>query len=255
MALINCPECETMVSDKAFQCPKCAYPISNNFVPQQNRNSEQNYQKEHVTVNVQQSDNNFKNMLYLTSKKSEGTAYLLVILFGPFGLFYVNSDKAIKFIAYLVGLNLFFIAIFGVDSSNTNSILFIVGIIFWIICLAQVGDTIKEYNNNILGNSSTENITIETEMDDLSNLRKLIKKEKNIAFWEQSLSEEIIDLLNNNCENKENTLDLIDKYQNRFNEDLLKSLLSTTTSYELIRKYRYNFVKFGIVETNSNDRI
>jgi ribosomal protein L40E len=28
MALINCPECETEVSDKAEKCPKCHYPIN-----------------------------------------------------------------------------------------------------------------------------------------------------------------------------------------------------------------------------------
>lgn len=28
MALINCPECKTKVSDKAESCPKCAYPIA-----------------------------------------------------------------------------------------------------------------------------------------------------------------------------------------------------------------------------------
>lgn len=25
--LINCPECELMVSDKAFSCPHCGYPM------------------------------------------------------------------------------------------------------------------------------------------------------------------------------------------------------------------------------------
>lgn len=29
MALINCPECGTEVSDKAEKCLKCAYPITN----------------------------------------------------------------------------------------------------------------------------------------------------------------------------------------------------------------------------------
>lgn len=28
MALINCPECGTEVSDKAASCPKCAFPIA-----------------------------------------------------------------------------------------------------------------------------------------------------------------------------------------------------------------------------------
>ena len=27
MALINCPECRTQVSDKADKCPHCAYPL------------------------------------------------------------------------------------------------------------------------------------------------------------------------------------------------------------------------------------
>ncbi len=27
MALINCPECNTQVSDKAEKCPNCAFPI------------------------------------------------------------------------------------------------------------------------------------------------------------------------------------------------------------------------------------
>lgn len=27
MALINCPECSTQVSNKADKCPNCAYPL------------------------------------------------------------------------------------------------------------------------------------------------------------------------------------------------------------------------------------
>lgn len=27
MAIINCPECNNRVSDKAESCPKCAYPM------------------------------------------------------------------------------------------------------------------------------------------------------------------------------------------------------------------------------------
>lgn len=30
MALINCPECGTRLSDKADKCPNCAYPIRAN---------------------------------------------------------------------------------------------------------------------------------------------------------------------------------------------------------------------------------
>jgi hypothetical protein len=28
MALINCPECDTQVSNRADKCPQCAYPIN-----------------------------------------------------------------------------------------------------------------------------------------------------------------------------------------------------------------------------------
>ena len=39
MALINCPECNAEVSEKADKCPKCAYPI-NKIQPPKNINQE-----------------------------------------------------------------------------------------------------------------------------------------------------------------------------------------------------------------------
>lgn len=33
MALISCPECTAQISDKAFICPHCGYPIQNTIVP------------------------------------------------------------------------------------------------------------------------------------------------------------------------------------------------------------------------------
>ena len=35
MALINCPECGTQVSDKAEKCPNCAFPIQEKAFDQQ----------------------------------------------------------------------------------------------------------------------------------------------------------------------------------------------------------------------------
>ena len=35
MALINCPECGTQVSDKAEKCPSCAYPFKEKASSQQ----------------------------------------------------------------------------------------------------------------------------------------------------------------------------------------------------------------------------
>lgn len=37
MALIQCPECELQVSDKAIACPHCGYPIRENYVPRTGR--------------------------------------------------------------------------------------------------------------------------------------------------------------------------------------------------------------------------
>ena len=31
MAIINCPECNSNVSDKAESCPNCAFPINRKF--------------------------------------------------------------------------------------------------------------------------------------------------------------------------------------------------------------------------------
>ena len=33
MALIKCPECGNMISDKAVKCPKCGYPVGQGFTP------------------------------------------------------------------------------------------------------------------------------------------------------------------------------------------------------------------------------
>lgn len=33
MALTKCPECQTEISDKAANCPKCAYPLAGGTAP------------------------------------------------------------------------------------------------------------------------------------------------------------------------------------------------------------------------------
>ena len=40
MGLIQCPECNTEVSNKAEVCPKCAYPIAEHFNPSQKGNAQ-----------------------------------------------------------------------------------------------------------------------------------------------------------------------------------------------------------------------
>lgn len=46
MALINCPECNHQISDKAQSCPNCGYPlieISNSNISETNNSENQNY--------------------------------------------------------------------------------------------------------------------------------------------------------------------------------------------------------------------
>ena len=49
MALINCPECRTEVSDKAEKCLKCAYPITNNNSKSDNISSNSNSSSKNET--------------------------------------------------------------------------------------------------------------------------------------------------------------------------------------------------------------
>jgi hypothetical protein len=37
MALINCPECNKEISDKAYACPQCAHPLRQNELMQQSQ--------------------------------------------------------------------------------------------------------------------------------------------------------------------------------------------------------------------------
>ena len=83
MALINCPECSTQVSDKALSCPSCGCPIS---VPQPAAAT--------ATSSV------------VTVSKSRGAYIILAILFGAFGFhnFYAGHvvSGAIKLFLFLI---------------------------------------------------------------------------------------------------------------------------------------------------------
>lgn len=74
MALINCPECSTQVSDKAISCPSCGCPIS---APAPATPAP-------VASPV------------VTLSKSRGTYIILAILFGAFGFhnFYSGHNGA-----------------------------------------------------------------------------------------------------------------------------------------------------------------
>ncbi|MGY6237041.1 zinc ribbon domain-containing protein (plasmid) [Burkholderia ambifaria] len=85
MALINCPECKTSVSDQARACPSCGYPIAS---------ANNNYETATTPPQV------------VSVSKSRGTYIILGILFGAFGFhdFYAgyNVKGAIKLGLFVV---------------------------------------------------------------------------------------------------------------------------------------------------------
>lgn len=79
MALINCPECQTEVSDRAASCPKCGCPIAGAQAPAIKTHSEP---------------------IVVKTAKSRGAYIILGLLFGGLGLhnFYAgqNTRGAVK---------------------------------------------------------------------------------------------------------------------------------------------------------------
>jgi len=93
MAIINCPECNTKVSDKAKQCPNCAYPFKDNFI----KGIDENLGKVETE---------------LTSKKFKGRLILDALLIGisfSFGLSKNENMHKAGAILLVVGLVWLFI--------------------------------------------------------------------------------------------------------------------------------------------------
>lgn len=89
MALINCPECATQVSDRALSCPKCAFPIAQ------------------PSPDSSRQRNSGSNSLQVVSiAKSRGVYIILGLLFGIAGFhnFYSghNVSGAIKLVVLLI---------------------------------------------------------------------------------------------------------------------------------------------------------
>ena len=249
MALINCPECGVMVSDKAYHCPKCAYPISN-FVPTQSIDiKEQIAENKMSNNNSHENDVNIKTLLLISNRKSEGLAILFVLIFGPFGLFYTDSSKAIKLILLMAAV-MVFLAVFIAQKSEDNYLTFCAFdiIIFWIISLTQVSDTVKNFNESLIKTTSQEGNT--TTFDEIDELDVLINQERRIPFYAPSKKEEIIELLEKICIDEEQTIHLINEYGNRYQKNLIKELISLSTNKLIKKQYIYLFEKYNILDSS-----
>ncbi|CAI8960036.1 MULTISPECIES: zinc ribbon domain-containing protein [Burkholderia] len=127
MALINCPECKTSVSDQAKACPSCGYPIAST----DNKNENTASMPQVVSV-----------------AKSRGTYIILGLLFGSMGFhdFYAgyNGQGAAKLIL--------FILVFLLDATTGfySKFFLIVGTINWIwtlvsLCVVKADATGKAF--------------------------------------------------------------------------------------------------------------
>jgi len=100
MALIQCPECGKMISDKATDCPQCGAPISakNQEQSSQQREGQQpRYQQ--FSSNQQHNDDAFTAG---PSGKTRGVAALLAFFLGTLGIHYFYLGKSTAGIVFLI---------------------------------------------------------------------------------------------------------------------------------------------------------
>ena len=84
--------------------------------------------------------------------------------------------------------------------------------------------------------------------EEIETLKKLINKEKNKSIFANSISNEIIDCLENQCKTREEALSVIKEYNAVFNSNLIDDLKKLSTSYEKIKNFVGVFIEFEIVE-------
>jgi len=80
-------------------------------------------------------------------------------------------------------------------------------------------------------------------------LKELIDKEKNKGVFGKSALQELINLLEEICQSKNNCILLIQEYQTKFNSDLIEDLKKLSSSYDSIKETLYVFIKFEIIES------
>lgn len=221
---------------------------------------------QNVTVNVQQP--NLNQLAILSNRKSEGLAYLLIFFFGPFGLLYANPKKAITVIIWMI-IAVIVCALLIKDEGQVYYLSALVGIVFWIISIVIGIDGVKEHNRSLLQTATAtdvqsasvvaynisggkamektkEEVRDENYKREIAKLHNLILAEKKKFFG--GMTDEILGLLDNLCETREDAVLLINAYSNLFGSDLIKDLKDLNNSYEAIRRNVSKFIELDLVE-------
>jgi len=227
MALINCPECGKQVSEKAFQCPQCAYPfnLSNSKIEQQNFVKLAQPQ----IVNVVTNEN-----------KSEGLAILLSFLLGPIGLFYLDSNVAIKYLLYLVTGLIVIALMFGIENPSFEILGGIISVLFWISSMVKASELAKLINIKYQELDAYE-------YSYANRIRAIILQTKGKLLSNSDELKELIELINLKASNEDDLSNLIQDYNNKFHSNFLDDLGDITSNKVILLKIFEPFHKHGFI--------
>jgi len=250
MALFNCPECNKLISDQAFDCPQCGYPVASKRIIRQ----EVNISPENIH-DLNPNQLNKELIVALTSKKSEGLAFLFTLLFGPLGLFYADSKKAVMLIISIILCIALLIAL-GIDISGIPYLA--MSIAFWIISVVLAITSVTEHNDKIssglvvktpdMPNATIDSISnVTASIDPVQKLERLIRAIHEDPSKTNFYKESIIHLISENCDDKSDCLFLMKEYRNRYKCALIDELKSLSHSYDSIKSYLRPFIDFEVV--------
>ena len=254
MALINCPDCKIEVSDKAFQCPKCAYPINTNEnFNRANFDYSLTRPNENLIVNVEQP--NVNALVAISSRKSEGISLVLTIIFGVLGLLYGNPKK---FGGVLILTILSMILVILMTNSNSNTgypLIVLIALVSTIASIILGLEGVKEYNDSLIDslNSSTMNnvnfnnyrgnsYNKRVELDLIDKLKNCITKEWKVDDDSNTNRDEIVWLLETISKDKVETKSFIDVYYARYNCNVI-DVLKLVAKNEIDRSTYMSFFK------------
>jgi hypothetical protein len=236
MALINCPECIRQVSDKATQCPNCAYPIATMAMQ--------------PAENLEAKAPNYANQIAIRSmQKSAETSFILTFLFGPLGLLYGNPKKAVTVILIVFFTCVFLTLILSQNPNEATLLTLLVSIIGWIYSIITGSEGVKQFNASLLTSNVDNHLQVKTNLNDLEKLRVKIIEEQQLYFYEPSKKEEIIALLKSICISEQETKLAITNYKLMCHTSLQNDIRNLSKEIAEQKKYltifdQYNLLSF-----------
>jgi len=254
MALINCPECNSTISDKALQCPKCGYPLTPVALNSESASaSTTQYAAKMIAVPQVSTPppqaappSPANQLMYLPEKKSETLAFVLPFFFSILGVFYADVKKAGILLGISIGLNFIIAALFHDAPGTWLGIVLVLNLIFWIISIVVSLQTVSRHNSSL----TMQKLSIAAEQnntDVAQSLYIMIQGEKGKNGLGSSGRDAISRLLADCCNSEEQAKQLIIEYRNRFHADLIAELSTLSKSYQRISELLAVFIHFGIV--------